>query len=340
MIDKLEKKFGRFAIKNLIYYVLGGYVVGYLLMLLDNNLGLYEYIVLNPAMVMRGQVWRLFTWVLTPPQGFSLWIIFMFLLYFFIGRSLEQYMGSFRYNLYIFSGWFFTTFGAMIVYWVSLAVSGGTSALSMEASTYFINLASFLAFAVIYPDLKLYFFGIIPIKMKWLAWFDVAYLGLEILSCVILIITANSSNINIANILANYGLTRANTVGMAATEIFCIVVSLLNFLIFFLTNRNFKRMSPGEIHRRNAYKKSVQQGQQQNRQYTNRTFTRGAAAGATAGRAAGSLKPDPNGSVMHRCSICGRTNVTNPELQFRYCSKCEGNHEYCSDHIFTHEHIK
>lgn len=41
----------------------------------------------------------------------------------------------------------------------------------------------------------------------------------------------------------------------------------------------------------------------------------------------------------HRCVVCGRTELDAPELEFRYCSKCEGNFEYCSDHLFTHEHV-
>ena len=41
----------------------------------------------------------------------------------------------------------------------------------------------------------------------------------------------------------------------------------------------------------------------------------------------------------HRCVICGRTELDAPELEFRFCSKCEGNFEYCSEHLFTHEHV-
>lgn len=41
----------------------------------------------------------------------------------------------------------------------------------------------------------------------------------------------------------------------------------------------------------------------------------------------------------HRCVVCGRTEKDAPELEFRFCSKCEGNFEYCSDHLFTHEHV-
>ena len=46
-----------------------------------------------------------------------------------------------------------------------------------------------------------------------------------------------------------------------------------------------------------------------------------------------------NLGYRHKCAVCGRTDVTNPELQFRYCSKCAGYHCFCSDHIFNHVHF-
>ena len=42
----------------------------------------------------------------------------------------------------------------------------------------------------------------------------------------------------------------------------------------------------------------------------------------------------------HKCTVCGRTDVTNPELEFRYCSRCNGYHCYCEDHISNHTHIE
>ena len=44
------------------------------------------------------------------------------------------------------------------------------------------------------------------------------------------------------------------------------------------------------------------------------------------------------GSYRHKCAICGRTENDDPNLSFRYCSKCTGNKEYCQDHLFTHTH--
>ncbi len=319
MLDKLEKKIGRYAIKNLIFYVLGGYVIGYILFLTDSSLHLYNYITLEPTLVMQGQVWRLFTWVLTIPQGLSIFIIFMFLLYYFIGRSLEQYLGAFKYNIYIFSGWFFMTLGAMIVYWVTSAVNGADGAISMNVSTYYINLASFLAFAVIYPDVKVYFFGILPVKIKYLAWIDVGYLALKIISGIISLFALPGEAMQ--SVLIQLGITPGFARLQIITEIFSILVSLLNFLIFFLSTRNMKRFTPKEIHRRAEYKRSVRRGMEENK------------AGATGPYVA-------DGVILHRCAVCGRTSSSNPELTFRYCSKCSGNHEYCQDHIFTHQHVQ
>ena len=47
-----------------------------------------------------------------------------------------------------------------------------------------------------------------------------------------------------------------------------------------------------------------------------------------------------NGGARHRCAVCGRTELDDDTLDFRFCSKCEGNYEYCSDHLFTHQHVK
>ena len=48
----------------------------------------------------------------------------------------------------------------------------------------------------------------------------------------------------------------------------------------------------------------------------------------------------PKEAYTHRCTICGRTDVSHPDLEFRYCSRCNGYHCYCIDHINNHEHIQ
>ncbi|MEG1847878.1 MAG: hypothetical protein RRX92_08125 [Lachnospiraceae bacterium] len=88
---------------------------------------------------------------------------------------------------------------------------------------------------------------------------------------------------------------------------FVIGASLINVVVFFLTTRNLSHLSPKQMKRRAVYKHQVHQ-----------------AAGVT----------------KHKCAICGRTEQDSPQLEFRFCSKCEGNYEYCSEHLFTHEHIR
>ena len=52
------------------------------------------------------------------------------------------------------------------------------------------------------------------------------------------------------------------------------------------------------------------------------------------------IADDKNGpQPRHRCHICGKTDLTNPEMDFRYCSKCAGDQCYCPEHIFNHEHV-
>ncbi|MBO4835042.1 MAG: hypothetical protein J5483_02930 [Lachnospiraceae bacterium] len=365
MLEKIEKKIGKYAIKNLIYYILGGYVIGYILLLTNNRLGLYQFITLDPAMVMKGQVWRLFTWICTVPQGVSFFIIFMFLLYFFIGKSLEQNLGAFKYNLYMFSGWFFMTLGAMVVYWITYGIFGSSGAVSMNVSTYYLNLASFLAFAVLFPDVRVYFFGVLPVKVKWLAWIDVAYLGITIITSIIALI--GLPNATVQQALATYGYDASMAKVSIITDIFSIIISLLNFIIFFIATRNFKRLSPNEIKRRMEFRRNVRQGFQDGTQYRqdqqwNQDQNRnrnpyqdprqdgrqdyhqaGTGTGFGFGRQNSQRQQTSSFSsgnmLIHRCSVCGRTNLTNPELTFRYCSKCAGNHEYCQDHLFTHVHV-
>ena len=96
-----------------------------------------------------------------------------------------------------------------------------------------------------------------------------------------------------------------------------IVASLLNFVIFFLGTRDFNRYNPKEIHRKNEFRRAVNGGSK--------------------------TVPFPGSSnavTKHKCAVCGRTEKDDPNLEFRFCSKCNGNYEYCQDHLYTHIHKK
>lgn len=96
-----------------------------------------------------------------------------------------------------------------------------------------------------------------------------------------------------------------------------IIASLLNFVIFFLGSRDFNRYNPKEIHRKNEFKRAVNGG--------SKTVP---------------FPGNSNGVTKHKCAVCGRTEKDDPNLEFRFCSKCNGNYEYCQDHLFTHQHVK
>lgn len=274
-LNKLERKFGRYAIHNLTLYLIGGYIIGFgVYMFVPNLLNL---LTLEPAYILHGQIWRIISWVLIPPSGNIFTTVIMMLFYYSLGTALERTWGAFRYNVYIFSGILFTVIGAFLLY---LIVGVDAVGYGVFFSTYYINMSIFLAFAVSYPDMEVLLYFILPIKMKWMA---LVYAALTI-----------------------YDLVRGNLFTRIA-----IIASLLNFIVFFLSSRNVKPYMPKEQMRKRKFK------QEQERPHM--TYA---------------------GGARHRCAVCGRTELDDPNLEFRFCSKCNGNYEYCQDHLFTHEHMK
>ncbi len=286
-LNKLERKFSKYAIPNLMFYVVILYVVGFVFDLIAPEF-YYHFLSLDMSAVFRGQIWRLVTFIIQPPATNLLFVIFTLYLYYMIGRQLELVWGSFRFNLYYFMGVFFHIIGAILAY--------ALFKVSLPLGTYYLNMSLFFAYAAIYPNQQFYLMGLIPVKVKWLAWIDAAYFGYTILQAF----------------LPEYGGNELYGWYFKASALEAFV-SILNFLVFFLMTRNMRRFSPKEIKRKQTYRKEVQQGKQE-AQYAN--------------------------GAKHRCHVCGRTELDDENLEFRYCSKCNGNYEYCQDHLFTHEHVK
>ena len=170
-LNKLERKWGRYAISNLMVWLIGAYSLGYVLFRI--NPGILDLLTLSPYHILRGQLWRLVTWVFMPSTGNLFSLLIMALLYYQLGTALERTWGVFRFNVYIFSGMIFTVIGAFILYGVMYLLGGGTSnamlLIGYGFSTNYINLSIFLAFAVTYPDMQILLMYIIPVKMKWMA---------------------------------------------------------------------------------------------------------------------------------------------------------------------------
>ena len=287
-IDKLERKFGRFGIPNQTVYIIGCYVLGYFLAMFAP--GVLDMLSLDMSMVMKGQIWRLVTWVIYPPSSVGvtgnlvMFLLAIFFIYYPIGTSQERTWGTYRYTLYIFSGLLFTVIAAVLLYVFTggyVMMNGITYSLGGGIfTTYYISLSIFLAYAVTYPDLQLLLMFVIPIKMKWMAFVYGLFIAWDIVSYL------------------RVGLW----VGVVP-----IVASLLNFVLYFYRMHK-SRISPKQMHRRAQFERKTNEGRTK--------------------------------ATRHKCAICGRTEEDDPSLEFRFCSKCNGNYEYCQYHLFTHEHVK
>lgn len=286
-LSKLERRFGRYAIHNLMYYIIILYALGFVLNLLNRDF-YYQFLSLDAAAILHGQIWRIVTFIIQPPSDSLIFIIFMLHLYYMIGQQLEAAWGAFRFNLYFFSGMVFHVIAALLVYM--------TMGISLPLSVWYLNMSLFFAFAALYPNMQFLLFFAIPVKVKYLALIDGLYFAYAVLQAFLPAYGGSGQ----------FGIYyKANAVGA--------VVSILNFLIFFLGSRNMRPYSPQQIRRKREFQKNIRKAQRPVQMY-------------------------PNGA-KHRCAVCGRTELDDPNLEFRYCSKCAGNHEYCQVRLFTHTHV-
>ncbi|MCI9615400.1 MAG: rhomboid family intramembrane serine protease [Dorea sp.] len=287
-LSKLERKFGRYAVPNLMYYIIILYAAGFVLDIVNPEF-YYRYLSLNAQAVLHGQLWRIVTFIIQPPSDSLVFIVFALYLYYMIGQHLEQAWGAFRFNLYFFSGMLFHVIAALLAY----AVTG----LILPMSIWYLNMSLFFAFAALYPDVQFLVFFMIPVKVKYLALIDALYFIYPVVQAFLPAYGGNAY-------LGIY--YKANA--MEA------VVSLLNFLIFFLGSRNMRPYSPKQRKRKREFQQNIKRAQRPVQMYAN--------------------------GARHMCAICKRTELDDPNLEFRYCSKCNGNYEYCQDHLFTHTHVK
>ncbi len=260
-LDKLERRLGKFAIKNLMGYIVGITGIVYALAYFDRSGAVIGKLMLIPELIMRGEVWRLFTYVFIPPGTTIIWIMFILYFYYMIGSALEHEWGSFRFNMFYLTGMLGTTIAAFIT--------------GYGATATYINLSMFLAFARIYPDYQLLLFFVIPVKVKYLAMLNWAYIVFTVL------------------------------VGDVSIKLIAIV-SIMNYFLFFGRAIVTRSKSNRQVH------------------YNRRRFR----------------SEIPRDLTIHRCTICGKTEKDDPNMDFRYCPECEGDYEYCMDHVRNHEHVK
>lgn len=170
-IDIFCYRHPRFGIRNLMLYIVIANAVIWLFSMMDTSGLLVQALAFSPAMIMKGQVWRLVTFALIPTD-FSFLALIMFYFYYFIGNTLETQWGPGKFTIYFFTGILLTVVYGFIVYFAT-----GT-----DVSVYadYIYLSMFFSFATLFPDTVVLFMFIIPMKMKWLAYIDAAYFLLKV----------------------------------------------------------------------------------------------------------------------------------------------------------------
>ena len=292
-MKKLRRNFERFCyqnrskgIPNLMLYITIGTAIVYILSLVDNSNTLYNVLCFNRSLILQGQVWRLFTYVFTHNAGNILWMFVSLLCYFSLGRAMENIWGTFRFNLFYFSG--------VIMMDIFCMIFGG-----FRADVYYLNMSLFLGYATLYPNAGFLLFFIIPIKAWIFALFDLILTFVEV--------------------------ARLTAAGLFPYNLFPLIAIANYFLFFGKDVLNVIplswRINAGRLFKKKSVKKT------------------GTVPFPTAGsyQATTAKVKEP---YTHKCTVCGKTDVTNPELEFRYCSRCNGYHCYCEEHINNHTHIQ
>ena len=289
-MKNLRRNFERFCyqnrtkgIPNLMLYITIGTAIVYVLSMVDKSATLYYALCFDRALILQGQVWRLFTYVFTYNAGSILWMLVGLLLYCSLGRAIENVWGTFRFNLFYFTGVILMDIFCMIFE-------------GFGADVYYLNLSLFIGYATLYPDEHFLLFFIIPVKAWIFALVDLAIVVLDLITYPF-----------------PYNLFS--------------VISQANYFLFFGKDvLNVIPMSWRVNSRRLFKKQPVQQKRAKVIPFDAGSYE--------------ATKATPKAPYTHRCTICGRTDISNPELEFRYCSRCKGYYCYCEEHISNHSHIQ
>lgn len=280
-MDKLEKNWGRYAISDLHKYFIIAALLGSVLSYTEIGVGIISFLTFSVRDILRGQVWRLVSWVICPHGGRGIFMILFMLCLIPMGRHLERFLGTFRMNVYLIGGVLLSAFGGILVYIGTYFLLG--VGFPVYLSTSYILLSIFMALALCMPDATVYFYFLFPIKMKWMLVVYLIELGYEVFT---------------------YFSISWMTGIVYGTQ---IIFALVNLFVFFYFAK--PRLSRKQRQRQKVYQSAMRQ------------------------------EPRPGSQIYrHKCVICGRTELDDPNLTFRYCSKCTGNKEYCNEHLFTHEH--
>ena len=156
-LNRLERKYGRFGIPNLTNILVAGQILVFAIELFVNA-AVAGYLGLNRYFLLSGEIWRIITFVFIPFSGGSLLSIVLGIYFtWFVGTALEREWGDFRYTVYFLTGMLGTVLACLLT--------------SGAASTYCLSLSLLLAFAMLYPEVQVLLFFVIPIRVKYFGFF-------------------------------------------------------------------------------------------------------------------------------------------------------------------------
>lgn len=283
------------GIPRLMLWICIGNALVYLFSLFNPELpGLLYF---ETAKIIEGQVWRLFSYIFTFAcnsvffGSTLLGAILSIFFYYWIGSTLENTCGTLRFNIFYLMGIVLMDGAALLIYLLY--------PFNLVLTADYLNLSMYLAMATLLPEARVYIYGIIPVKMKWMAWlyFGIIFYNIFQGLSKVLPLSGLPGDLRAALIL-NYCLP---------------LISLLNYFIFF--GSSIKNLTPHfksipiqrKLHSTTKQKQSSSSSHQ---------------------------------AYRHKCTVCGRTDVDCPDLEFRYCSRCKGYFCYCIDHINNHTHVE
>jgi len=165
MLNRLESRYGRYrGVRNLMTIIVAAMAIVYVAdMVLGPAMGLYlsDKLAFNRSAIFRGEIWRIVTFVITPPSSSIFFIIMQLGFIYYTGTMLQNRWGTLRFNLFYFCG----MIGSMIAGFIT-----------GYATSYYVNLSLLLAVAILYPMMQVNLNGLLPLRMKWLALIDVVLL--------------------------------------------------------------------------------------------------------------------------------------------------------------------
>ena len=268
---------------------------------------LADMLIFDRTAILQGQLWRLFTWPLTIADG-SPGMIFMDLIllycYYSLGRAVENTWGTLRFNIFYLGGIVLMDIFGMTLGGLPI-INNGLELLNLNG--------------MIGPNegYRLYQYGMASmLHLSLLIAFATLYRDAQfriffiipIKAWIIALIYLLMTSLTIFDLSYPQFLFPHNLFPL---------VGLANYFLFF--GKDVLDLLPDSWRRKRKPKQTYRPQQPIH-------FERS--------------KPKEKIPYIHRCTVCGRTDASNPELEFRYCSRCNGYFCYCEDHISNHTHVE